>query len=682
MATFRIETPDGAVYDVDGVADEQEAWRAVQSQQGNPAPPAVPSAQGQAPARKASIPQAAAAGFANSLLVGAAPQVAARNEAIGGGIGRGDLVGAGQKAMGYFTAPGRAIYQALGLTDLARDRSDDPAMAGRRKEFRQAFADAARDRPVSTIAGGLAGAAMPIVGGASRARDFGGRVLEGAKAGGMFGGAYGWNSAEDGQQPEQAVNGAIIGAGLGAATPVATAGAGMFGSAVKNSALRSDTVRGALNAIDDELYRRPFSPGTVNASIGPAIPPRSRPGRATPRFRPPANYVERRAAQLADRAGLDAGELDTRIATAQADPRGLIMAELYGQPGVDAAATLSRMPGQTGQLARTQLGDRNMGTGQRLLDDLSGQPGEDAVGVLSERVRSAAAQYLRPAFERPVTPQQQAASVEALQRLSQRESIADALPMAQRDINELIQLGDLPPSAAQDPAYLLHYAKMALARMAKDPTTVAAGKPRLDNMFLTRAQKDIADTLERIRPGYAQAMAELQRAIRPREVAQDIVNMRGKQPNVAGRLLGDPEVRRQLGRPGLENFGPALRKENEMFGDASRIMPGTNSITSTAIFGAGDEMAMGMSNVPTTKEGMIGAALNYFRQGVNETKRNEFGRFLLRVVDDPDSGLSAQERQDIAAELARIHRERATQTAATRAAARAGGMQANTMQGQ
>jgi hypothetical protein len=218
--------------------------------------------------------------------------------------------------------------------------------------------------------------------------------------------------------------------------------------------------------------------------------------------------------------------------------------------------------------------------------------------------------------------------------------------------------------------------------MVNDPTMVPSGQPRLENMFLTRAQADITAALEDIRPGYADAMQELARVIRPREIAQDIVNMRGKTPNVAGRLLGDPEVRRQIGRPGLEDFGQALRTEDQMFGDASRMMPGNNSITSNAAFGAMDEAAMGMSNAPTSKADLLGAALNYWRQGINETKRNEAGRFLLRVIDDLQNGLTPQERQGIANELARIQRERMAQTAATRGAARAAAGPTNTMQGQ
>jgi hypothetical protein len=112
------------------------------------------------------------------------------------------------------------------------------------------------------------------------------------------------------------------------------------------------------------------------------------------------------------------------------------------------------------------------------------------------------------------------------------------------------------------------------------------------------------------------------------------------------------------------------------------MMPSTNSITSNAMLGAADESAMGMSNVPASKTGILSAALNYWRQGVNETQRNEAGRFLLRVVDDPDSGLTPEERQGITNELMRIYRERQAQTAATRGAARAAAGPANALQGQ
>ncbi|NBW16955.1 MAG: hypothetical protein EBR82_54165 [Caulobacteraceae bacterium] len=678
--SYTVVLPNGEEVDVDAPDEKAAAQAARQyySRQGGAQPSAAPSAS----PGKTPIPQAAAAGFANGVLVGAGPKIAARNEAIGRAVGRGDFVDAGSKALGYLTAPGRAIYKLAGRPDLAVDASDDPQFAGRRNQFEDAFQKAATDRPVTTFAGNAAAALVPIVGQSNKALTFGGRVAEGAKTGGLFGALYGLNSAPEGEERERVASGALAGAAFGAGIPVATKAAGMFGGAVKDAALRSDTVRGALNAIDDELYRRPLIGGNLNMSMGvPAIPPRSRPGRATPRFNPPANYVARRAAQFADRGGLNASQLDERIAAAQADPRGRTMAELFGQPGVDAAATISRMPGQTGQLARTQLTDRIRGSGQRLMNDLTGEPGADAVQVFNDRARTAAAQYLRPALEQNVTPEMQAASGQALQRLMARRSVADAVEMAQGDIAELIQTGDLPPSAIEDPAYLLHYAKMAIARSIKDPNALPSGKPKLDNMLLTRAAKDITTTLEQIRPGYAKAMDELQRVLRPRGVAEDITMMRGKQPNVAGRLLGDPAVRRELGKPGLENFGQALRAEDEMFGDAVRMMPSTNSITSNAMFGAMDEAAMGMSNIPASKEGVLSAALNYWRAGVNETKRNEVGRFLLRQIDDPESGLSAQERQGIADELMRIHRARQTQTAATRAGARAAAAQVNTLQG-
>ena len=67
--------------------------------------------------------------------------------------------------------------------------------------------------------------------------------------------------------------------------------------------------------------------------------------------------------------------------------------------------------------------------------------------------------------------------------------------------------------------------------------------------------------------------------------------------------------------------------------------------------------------MPTSIPDMINSALSYFAQGVNENIRNERGRFLLRIIDDPASGLSPQERQAIANEMMRIARERAAQTA-------------------
>ena len=602
----------------------------------------------------------------NTLLLGAAPGMTARNEAIGKAISEGNIPKAAVKAYGYLSSPFVAGARVAGFD--VPDLTSDPEMAARRQELQGALEQSAKDRPISTFVGGAAPALIPIYGQASRGLTMGQQMRQGAKVGGLFGGLYGLNQAPEGQEQMGAAIGTAGGAAFGAAAPPIITGLAApvmaAGRGIANAALRSDTVRGVLNAIDNEFYQRPNSgmSGRVNMAIVPTLPPRSRPGRAAPQFVPP-NDAAVRVARLADRAGIDLPTLEARIQTAQADPRGRTLAELLGQPGVQSAATISRMPGQTGELAQRQLGERNRASGQRLLEELSGAPGQDPVQVLSERVQSTAVQFLRPLFGPRPDNAPAAQSQAALQRLAQRESISEALPMAQRSIQELIQLGDLPPDAINDPAYLLHYAKMALSRMIKDPTTVQAGKPRLDNMFLTRAQKDITAALEDIRPGYARAMEELEKVIRPREVAQDIANMRGVAPNVGNRLLSDPETRRQLGQPGLENFGQSLQTEAEMFANASRMMPTTNSITAPVSMGAADEMAMGMQRMPTSIPDMINSALSYFAQGVNENIRNERGRFLLRIIDDPASGLSPQERQAIANEMMRIARERAAQTA-------------------
>jgi hypothetical protein len=545
--------------------------------------------------------------------------------------------------------------------------------------MQSAFDQAATDRPVSSLAGGLAGAIVPIGGASSQARSLGGRVVEGLKTGGMFGTLYGVNSAQEGEERKRALMGGGAGVALGAAAPVAIKGAGMFGNAAKDAALRSDTVRGALNAIDDEIYRRPLATSQVQMSTGvPMIPPRSRPGRGTPRFTAPANGVARRAAKYADRAGIDASELDARIAAAQADPRGRTMAEMLGQPGMDAAATLGRMPGKTGELATTQLEARNAGQGLRLERDLSGQSEQSAVDFLSQRTRDVAEQHLEPVWRQPRTPSDDA----VFGHMLRRPEVAEAEPAARRTMQGLIARGRLAPDALNDPAQVMHYIKMEIADTAKNPLKVKAGIRSTDNSNLNAAVGDISTVLDLIRPGYAQAMRELSDAIAPRELAKKMANVRGIDPNRARAILSNPDTARELGRPGLQNFGRALEEENQLYRNAGRMMPSTNSITSNAMLGAADESAMGMSNVPASKTGILSAALNYWRQGVNETQRNEAGRFLLRVVDDPDSGLTPEERQGITNELMRIYRERQAQTAATRGAARAAAGPANALQGQ
>jgi hypothetical protein len=650
---IEIEAPDGSIVEFPDGTSEQTILRVMRQAYGR---------------EKTPILQAAAASVANTATLGAGPGIAARNEAIGKAIGRGDFAGAASKAAGYLTAPSRALLKVAGLPGLATDYSSDPDMAARRQEFQGVMRQAAEDRPLTTFA---AGATVPVLGASGRALTMGQRALESARFGGLFGSLYGLNMAPEGQEQMGAATGLAGGATVGAiaapaiqavVTPIAATARG-----VANAALRSDVVRNAINAIDNEIFRRPASGlfGRTNMAIGPVVPPRSRPGRAAPRFVPP-NDAAVRAGRLADRAGINASELDARIAAAQADPRGRTMAEMFGEPGIHTAATIARMPGKTREMATQQLEARNAGQARRLERDLTGQDEQSAVDFLSERTRDVAERFLQPVWRQPPTPND-AAVLDAFRR---RPSVQAAEADARENMTELIARGELSPEALNDPAQVLHYIKIQIADALKSPMKPGTSAKNLSQGNLNAAVRDISTALEQIRPGYATAMKQLQQAIGPRELAKRMASVRGEDPNIAAALTRNPDVMRDINRLGLDNFGRAVTEESRLYRNAQRIIPSTGSQTTPLAVGMADEMAMGMQNVPTSPQNAITAALNYFAQGINENIRNERGRFLLRVIDDPANGLSPQERQAIANEMMRITRERAMQTAATRGAAR------------
>jgi len=219
---IRVRGPDGSTFNFPEGTDEQTINQTLDAhyRQSQSPPAAQQTPQGAVGAPKTPQLASAAIGAADVGLAGFADELGARNEAIGGALARGDFSTAGAKALGYLTAPGRALYQAVGLNTLAKDYSDDPREAARRQELRQISAAAAADNPLSYLAGGLAGgvAVAPAFGaagaGAARAGVFGNRVRAaqalpsapartalqrfavGAAAGAPQGAAYGYGAGE------------------------------------------------------------------------------------------------------------------------------------------------------------------------------------------------------------------------------------------------------------------------------------------------------------------------------------------------------------------------------------------------------------------------------------------------------------------------------------------------------
>lgn len=619
-----------------------------------------------------------------------------------------------------------ATLQALGqrITGTESPQVREARMQGE-EQVRSALDTAQTQYPVSSIGGQVAGT-LPwlLVGGsggakaattAERIAPIAGRqapkLLEqmgrGARTGGLFGGAYGYNSGRDGERLPNAVKGAAVGTVTGAAIPVALKGGaplalgaagGYYGytnpgnddplaAAGKTAAIgvaapfalkraaETQAGRATMNAVDDWLYRRnlvDFDPrfsraNQLNMSIGvPPIPRAVRPSRSTPRFGPPGNYVARRAAQFADRANIDGAELDARIARAQADPRGQTMAEMFGEPGIQSTAAIARMPGRTGALATEQLEARNAGQAARLERDLTGQSEQGAVDFLNERTRDVAEQYFNPLWRQPPS-----ASDEAIfQHFLRRPEVSEAEPAARRTMQGLIARGRLAPEALNDPAQVLHYIKMEIADTAKNPLKVKAGIRSTNNANLNAAVSDISTVLDLMRPGYGRAMQEFQDAIVPREIAKRMASVRGENPNIAASIVRDPDLMRDIRRLGLNDFQQAITDESRLYRNAQRMIPANGSPTAPVGAHMLDEAAQGGAQIPTSREGWISYGINYLRNGLSETRRNEIGQFLLREVSDPTNGLTPQERQQIINELARIQRERAAAAATARATTR------------
>lgn len=545
---------------------------------------------------------------------------------------------------------------------------------------RSQLAQARQDFPVTSGVGSIAGAAAPTVltgGGGGAPLRLGGRVLQGMGIGGATGAAYGFNSGEDGSRGMNALMGGAIGTATGGVLPLAFKGGEVLANRGNALAMSAPGVRDALNAVDNFFYQRMPGPNQAPLNMmAVGIPPIQRPPRSTPRFQPLADPVASRAAKLADRADMTPEQIDARIAQWQADPRGRTMAEVFDEPGVQSLATIARMPGQTALRAKRQMTERNAGQAQRLGRDLSGQTAKPAAEVLDRKVKALSEELLTPVMNAPRAPDARQAAAQAWDILSKRESIKAALPAARNQIKELVQRGKAPPDALNDPGYLAHYAKMQIQAQAKDPRLVKTSAQQVDNSNLGAGADDLRAFLEEFRPGYKNAMEQLQQAIIPRGIARRVETARGVTPNVARQLRGDPKVRAGLEKPYMQQFRNALTAEDEMFDNATRIVPTSGSPTAMHGASMADEMAMGFGpSAPRSIPEAIGVALSYFRNSWNESQRNQYGQFLLRVVDDPQSGLTTAERQAIVRELSKIQTQRAAQTTATRASA-AGAAQA------
>jgi hypothetical protein len=667
---IEVEGPDGTIYEVN-TNDEAVARETVRKHlsKGAPAPAAVgqPSGLNRPRAFASGAADTATSGFYDEAVgtVAAARQIG-REPAIKTGLG--DLAdGVVKGVRGLYALPEAAIRGVTGNDTDAMQQARERAT----QEVRQSQEALKGAYPGSYLAGqftgGAAQAAIPM-GKALEGARWGQRALQAGKTGAIIGGAYGVGSGEG--VKDRAKRG-VVGAGFGGLSGLALSPvADLVGASPALGAARQAVAQApaaALNAL-----RRATSPQNVNRGVGMTIGPppiTSMSGAGANRARPTGDNIAQRLARLADRNRMAPDELPNRIAQMRADPRGQVIAEAFDEPGVMSAATVARMPGQTGSLATEKMIERNAGQATRLGKDLTGQTEEAATDFLAQQVRAASQQHLTPVFAQPYSIEGRRAAVQAWDALAQRGSIKGALPAARNQIKELIQRGEAPTDALNDPAYLAHYAKMQLQRQIKDPTLIKTSAQQVDNGNLIAAAKELRAFVEQVRPGYAQAMEELQKVLIPRSIANLIENAPGVDPNIARRLRGNPEVRRALEKQFMEPFGQALKTEDQLYRNAQRMIPATGSQSTPLGLGAIDEMAMGGGSLPTSKQTAANWLMDRVAAPIQETRRNQYGQMLFTDVN----ALDPAQLQRIQDELRRITDLRAARSRGAASTGRATG---------
>lgn len=655
----------------------------------------------------------AAIGAADVGLAGLADEIAARTEAAARAIKTGDMPTLASKALGVLTAPGRAIYQAVGVKDptFTQDFSDDPREAARRQELRGVNAQAMADNPVSYLGGGLAGglATAPLYGGASApvARTLGQRAMAGASAGAVQGAAYGYGSGQGDQRMQSAVGGMALGGAVGGAVGAA-------------APVVSNAVRAAGRAADAFIPE----PGTMTTSAMVGGLPRAGGGggrSVPPRARDP---VSEQLAKLAEREGVTPEQLDEMLKQAAADPRGRVMADLLGENAVTRAGTLAELPGRTKPLAQRTMEARTSGQLERLQRDVDAVAGGQSVAQSAEDIaaqfKQASETLYQPALARPINP----AAVPRLEAIMRRlpprvtERVATL-------IDDLARYDGVDPQSFT-PAQRIHYIKMALdasidgmKREGLDSVSLR-GLTRLKRDFLTAIEGDEAAGIPAAIPGYKQArmtwggISEAQDALEtgqkvfagtqgaaadaaPDMIAADVRNYseaakamfevgvrsavrgllqsadKGGASNVAAVFRSTARrniLRSALGRERADKLIAAMDEEIRLFKSAGEMTPGRNSQTFRRAADAADMMASEMPLNPRSAVDMfLGRITDPVRQGI----RNRMGEALYTPADPYLPGYDPKQNEAILAAIrARLARQQAA-TATARATGRAAG---------
>lgn len=545
---------------------------------------------------------------------------------------------------------GRVVQDAgLGAADMLTFGWGDEIAGAINDDWKWAWRDASRraeqENPLSYYGGMAAGGfipgagllsvanrvgkALPVAGGAFRAGSralsspglgLGGRIAAGSMLGGVGAGVAGAGFAEEGGRVQGAVNAVPFGLALGAAAPVASKALGGLFSKPTPPA-RGPVIEGARPMMADDMSA---APGVANVTDGAL-----------------EDFI--RTMQRGPRRTAD--DIEAYVAEGVADPgRGRTFMDAMGRAGTKKARALYSQPGEAADLIEAQMLERARGARGRLESGVSGVRDGDALAALNDQIDDIAKAELGPWF----ADVNQAAAQRVLDNLARRPSVAKALAAADDRIEEHVASGLLGAEARGSAAHRLHYARIILQNGAKDPTRLTTSMRNMDNADLIASSNAISAGLDNAAPGYKAALDRLRSRLQPRAMVKAArVAQRTDRSNVAGNMLGNQQVRRAV-ETDLPDFGKALRTEDELFRNSSRVLSGSDTAANV-----GELLSQGVAaNAAPSISGAVQAAWrNTFGQigrelfgDLSEQRANELVRLMLQKVDDPDPATQAKVR--------------------------------------
>lgn len=589
-----------------------------------------------------------------------------------------------------------------GARAMLRGADAGDAYRQRVRQARERLRRAREERPLASTAGSLAGgvAALAVPGAnvlaAGRAGRAGYQAARGlralrneignaARAGALFGGAYGVGSG-DGDLGQRAMSGAA-----GAATG-AVAGAA-FAPVARGLDVATRPVRRAIGqAMRNPPGPRLASPNQLNASIGVPIPPAG--GRRPPTQPPPEPEVPEAAVRGIDRVmrreGMSFDDLAQRINEADAAPAGRVLADVLGDQGLAKTAAIAQAPGQTGRLARNVADERARTLPTRLVNELMERMGVSQSPT--QALRSLRNEYQRASLEgyKPVLAQEiDEAAVKArldpiLQRLPER-----IRNEANQIVDDLARLDGVDPNTFTN-AQRLHYLKMAIDD-AVGAVIQKEGFKGATRGALSRLRQDYLEALDELIPGYRaarerwgslkdaeEALEEGGRALsmRPEALRARLDEMTaferahfriGLADELAGRIMGrgkavghanaaealnSVEVQNVV-REAFDNpeqaarFIESVNTGNQLLRNARGWITGSDTMKKSAqladegLASIADTALSAVQNPISTARRGVQEALRAAVGGKMEADRNAIGRALLTAIDNGDEQAEA-----------------------------------------